>query len=80
MTFSDRNQTSDRYFNKADSFAMAFDSAWESLRPEEQEPQTSQDEKISMVISQIKDHPFLLEHPLQAKEIIKFRIRLLGLK
>ena len=37
------------------------------------------EEKIQITFEKIKTHPFLIENPIQSKEIAFFRIKLLGL-
>ena len=70
--------SNENLYNNADSFAIAFDEAWKvctlnddkDLKPEE---------KIKIAFEKIKDHPFLIENPIQSKNIALFRIKLLGL-
>ena len=65
-------------YNNADSFAMAFDAAWNDYDlGNEKEKKIEQ--KIQIAFEKIKDHPFLIENPIQAKNIALFRIKLLGL-
>ena len=65
-------------YNNADSFAMAFDAAWnDSDLGNEKDKKIEQ--KIQIAFKKIKDHPFLIENPIQAKNIALFRIKLLGL-
>ena len=66
-------------FNNADSFGMAFDAAWKRLNKEQEGEITHQGEKMKLVFEMLKNHPFLKESPVQAKEVAKFRIRLLNL-
>ncbi len=75
MSLPTRFEGSNRSFNNADSFAMAFDEAWSKLQQDDKEPQ----DKLKIVLSQLKDHPFLEENPKKASEVALFRIRLLGL-
>ena len=65
-------------YNNADSFAMAFDAAWNDcdLRSDKDK---KIDEKIQIIFEKIKTHPFLIENPIQAKNTALFRIKLLGL-
>ena len=65
-------------YNNADSFAMAFDAAWNdcNLRNEKDK---KIEEKIKIAFEKIKTHPFLIQNPIQAKNIALFRIKLLGL-
>ena len=65
-------------YNNADSFAMAFDGAWENCDLENNKG-IEIEEKIHRTFEQIKTHPFLIENPIQSKEIAFFRIKLLGL-
>ena len=73
------SQGTNQTYNNADSFAMAFDAAWESIHPNEKSRELNEDEKTQLVLEMIKDHPFLIENPTMAKEVAKFRIRLLNL-
>jgi len=65
-------------YNNADSFAMAFDAAWKNFDLEN-DKDIEIEEKIQRTFEQIKTHPFLIENPIQSKEIAFFRIKLLGL-
>ena len=65
-------------YNNADSFAIAFDDAWKSCGLENNND-LSIDEKIKLTFEQIKTHPFLIENPIQSKNLALFRIKLLGL-
>jgi len=65
-------------YNNADSFAMAFDAAWKNCDLENNKG-IEIEEKIHRTFEQIKTHPFLIENPIQSKEIAFFRIKLLGL-
>jgi hypothetical protein len=65
-------------YNNADSFAMAFDAAWKNFDLEN-DKDIEIEEKIQRTFEQIKTHPFLMENPIQSKEIAFFRIKLLGL-
>tara|TARA_B100000902_G_scaffold67332_1_gene73557 strand:- start:309 stop:539 length:231 start_codon:yes stop_codon:yes gene_type:complete len=65
-------------YNNADSFAMAFDAAWKNCDLEN-DKDIEIEEKIQRTFEQIKTHPFLIENPIQSKEIAFFRIKLLGL-
>ena len=75
MNFEASNEN---LYNNADSFAMAFDAAWNdcNLRNEKDK---GIEQKIQIAFEKIKTHPFLIEDPLQAKNIALFRIKLLGL-
>ena len=65
-------------YNNADSFAMAFDTAWKDCDLENDQD-IKIEEKIQITFEKIKTHPFLIENPIQAKNIALFRIKLLGL-
>ena len=58
----------DRTYNNADSFAIAFDEAWETV--------TFQDckVKIDKVIELLSDHPFVVSNPNNAKKVAEFRV------
>ena len=63
-------------YNNADSFAMAFDAAWKDC---DLENNNNIEEKIKITFEKIKTHPFLIENPVQSKNLAFFRIKLLGL-
>tara|TARA_Y100001968_G_C19012778_1_gene551429 strand:+ start:277 stop:480 length:204 start_codon:yes stop_codon:yes gene_type:complete len=66
--------------NNADSFAMAFDEAWKQGISNPEVQKMTQEKKIDLALSKIPDHPFLTNNPSEAREVAKFRIRLLSLK
>ena len=68
--------SSENLYNNADSFAMAFDTAWKNC---DLENNINIDEKIEIVFENIKNHPFLISNPIQSKNVALFRIKLLGL-
>ena len=65
-------------YNNADSFAIAFDAAWNDFTLENDQNIDSE-ERIKITFEKIKTHPFLIENPIQSKNIALFRIKLLGL-
>ena len=65
-------------YNNADSFAMAFDAAWNDCDLGNEKDKRIE-EKIEITFEKIKTHPFLIENPIQAKNTALFRIKLLGL-
>ena len=65
-------------YNNADSFAIAFDEAWNCCDLGENKDLTI-DEKILIAFEKITNHPFLISNPIQSKNIARFRIKLLGL-
>ena len=70
--------TNEKLYNNADSFAIAFDAAWNNTDIEDYKEKNVED-KILITFEKIKTHPFLIENPIQAKNIALFRIKLLGL-
>ena len=65
-------------YNNADSFAMSFDAAWKDSSLEKDKDITIE-ERIQITFKKIENHPFLVENPIQSKNIAYFRIKLLGL-
>ena len=65
-------------YNNADSFAIAFDKAWNDCSLG-QNGDINIEEKIEITFRKLETHPFLIENPSQAKNIAHFRIKLLGL-
>ena len=70
--------SNENLYNNADSFAIAFDAAWENCALEKAKD-INKEKKIKLAFEKIKTHPFLIENPIQAKNIALFRIKLLGL-
>ncbi len=70
--------TNGNLYNNADSFSMAFDAAWNDCDLGKDNDKEIE-EKIQIVFEKIKAHPFIMENPIQAKDIALFRIKLLGL-
>ena len=75
MNFEAANEN---LYNNADSFAIAFDAAWSNTDLGSHKEKKVED-KIQITFEKIKTHPFLIENPIQAKNIALFRIKLLGL-
>ena len=65
-------------YNNADSFAMAFDKAWNDCDFNKNK-KLNTEEKIQITFDKIKAHPFLEKNPIESKNIAFFRIKLLGL-
>tara|TARA_Y100001968_G_C18985018_1_gene538657 strand:+ start:92 stop:322 length:231 start_codon:yes stop_codon:yes gene_type:complete len=65
-------------YNNADSFAFSFDAAWNEFEFKNNK-ELNLEEKIKMTFDKIKSHPFLIENPIQSRNIALFRIKLLGL-
>ena len=70
--------SNENLYNNADSFAMAFDAAWKDCDLGNEKDKKIE-EKIQITFEKIKTHPFLMENPIQAKNVALFRIKLLGL-
>ena len=70
--------SNENLYNNADSFAIAFDAAWKSCGLKNKND-INIDEKINITFEQIKTHPFLVENPIESKNLALFRIKLLGL-
>tara|TARA_Y100001968_G_scaffold327607_1_gene372986 strand:- start:1880 stop:2110 length:231 start_codon:yes stop_codon:yes gene_type:complete len=75
MNLDSSNENS---YNNADSFAMAFDTAWRKSFTENDKDKNIE-EKIKKTFEKIETHPFLIDNPIQSKNIALFRIKLLGL-
>jgi len=69
---------SDRQYGNADSFAMAFDTAWrlQSSQPEAQA--LDRTERFELILDQLADHPFAQKDAATAREVGEFRLRLHG--
>ena len=70
--------SNENLYCNADSFAIAFDSAWHEYSLKKNKS-IEVEEKIKIIFERIKEHPFLIKNPIQSKEIALFRIKLLGL-
>jgi hypothetical protein len=66
-------------FNNADSYAQAFDEAWQEHERRNPDHNLSVNEKVAWIQEQLKEHPFQLNQPERAAEVTAFRVRLLGL-
>ncbi|MEB3256669.1 MAG: hypothetical protein VKJ05_09820 [Synechococcaceae cyanobacterium] len=76
---SDPQPVSDRQYNNADSFAHAFDQAWQQHNLSAGNHCLERDEKLAKILEQVSDHPFAQSDPAMARQVAEFRIRLLGL-
>ncbi|MFN9618908.1 MAG: hypothetical protein ACK55X_04235 [Synechococcaceae cyanobacterium] len=76
---SDPQTVSDRRYNNADSFAHAFDQAWQQHDARSDRASLAREEKLSVILAQVSDHPFAQADPAMARQVAEFRIRLLGL-
>ena len=73
----DLESSNGNLYNNPDSFAMAFDAAWKDCILENHK-ELNLEERIKITFEKIKTHPFLVENPIQSKDIALFRIKLLG--
>ena len=71
--------SSDRQFSNADSFAQAFDEAWQQHSRREPNHGLSAAEKVPLILERLLEHPFAIEDPQMARQVAEFRVRLLGL-
>ncbi|MFO7630810.1 MAG: hypothetical protein R6W06_15120 [Prochlorococcaceae cyanobacterium] len=71
--------SSNRQFNNADSFAMAFDEAWQVHSRHHGEASMDRTSKLEQVFSLVSEHPFFQDQPAMARQVADFRLRLLGL-
>ena len=58
----------DKFYDNADSFAMAFDEEWEKFDCEDLQL------KIDKIFKLLYDHPFLVSNPENARKMAEFRI------
>lgn len=73
------HQGGDRMFNNADSFAQAFDQAWQLHSRRHPQQGLSASDKLAMVLAELAEHPFHQDQPELAEQVAQFRLRLLGL-
>jgi hypothetical protein len=73
------DQATDRHFNNADSFAQAFDEAWKIQPGPASGTTMTTEEKLDHVLESVHDHPFAMATPDLARQVARFRIRLLSL-
>ncbi len=79
MSFLSKNPDTDQVFNNADSFSMAFDTAWKAMDFNSNDQLITKEDKIDKILESLKGHPYLDAFPQEAKQIAYFRIRLLNL-
>ncbi len=79
MPFPPIDHNDERVFSNADSFSMAFDTAWKNLVLEETASTPNQQEKLKLDLQKVEDHPFFQKFPSEAQKIAQFRMRLLKL-
>lgn len=73
------HQGGDRMFNNADSFAQAFDQAWQLHSRRHPQPGLAASDKLALVLAELAEHPFRQDQPELAEQVAQFRLRLLGL-
>ncbi len=70
---------SSQVFNNADSFAQAFDEAWQAHSHQEPFHGLSASDKLETILVRVANHPFAQADPVMARQVGAFRIRLLDL-
>ncbi|WP_216905001.1 hypothetical protein [Synechococcus sp. CCY 9618] len=70
---------SNQVFNNADSFAQAFDAAWQTHSRQEPSHGLTASAKLDAILTRVADHPFAQSDPATARQVGAFRIRLLDL-
>jgi hypothetical protein len=68
-----------RQFNNADSFAQAFDEAWRQHELLQPDHGLGQEQKLTLILQSLAEHPFQRSQPALAAQVAAFRLRLLGL-
>jgi hypothetical protein len=71
--------STDQVFDNADSFAQAFDEAWRRHHRVNPGTEQSPQEKMELIVDQLRDHPFCVSRPSVARQVAAFRLRLLNL-
>ena len=79
ITMPQPPSTSSQIFNNADSFAQAFDEAWQDHSRRDPSHGLSAAEKLEAILGSVADHPFAQSDPATARQVGAFRIRLLDL-
>jgi hypothetical protein len=73
------HQDGDRLFNNADSFAQAFDGAWQLHSQRHPQHGLPASDKLTLILAELAEHPFHQSQPELAEQVAQFRLRLLGL-
>lgn len=79
ITMPHQPSTSNQIFNNADSFAQAFDEAWQEHSRQDPSHGLSTAEKLEAILGRVAGHPFAEADPAMARQVGAFRIRLLDL-
>ncbi|MEB3297539.1 MAG: hypothetical protein VKL23_08400 [Cyanobacteriota bacterium] len=66
-------------FNNADSFAQAFDQAWQRHQSLDPNLELETEATLTLVLGELSDHPFRESEPELAEQVARFRLRLFGL-
>jgi hypothetical protein len=66
-------------FNNADSFAQAFDGAWQFHSQRHPQHGLAASDKLTLILAELAEHPFHQSQPELAEQVAQFRLRLLGL-
>ncbi|MCP9887988.1 hypothetical protein KBY96_08610 [Cyanobium sp. ATX 6A2] len=69
----------DQQFDNADSFAQAFDAAWQLHEQNDPDHGLEREHKRALVLQALAEHPFQRSQPELAAQVASFRLRLLGL-
>lgn len=72
-------QDGPQVFNNADSFAQAFDEAWQRHSQRNPGHGLSAEEKLPLILAEVAEHPFRQSDPELSEQVAHFRLRLLGL-
>ncbi len=67
----------DQQFNNADSYGMAFETAWGRLSSSRAGHDLSREVRLESVLSELSDHPFAVRQPELVRQVAEFRLRLL---
>lgn len=71
--------SSNQVFNNADSFAQAFDQAWQRHQSLDPNLELETEATLTLVLGELSDHPFRESEPELAEQVARFRLRLFGL-
>jgi hypothetical protein len=70
---------SNQVFNNADSFAQAFDEAWQRHQSLDPILELETEATLTQVLGELSDHPFRKSEPELAEQVARFRLRLFGM-
>ncbi|MEB3185558.1 MAG: hypothetical protein VKM97_06710 [Cyanobacteriota bacterium] len=72
-------QDGPQVFNNADSFAQAFDLAWQQHSRCHPDHGLQAEQKLPLILAELAEHPFRQSAPELSEQVARFRLRLLGL-